>query len=167
MFILSTRMGPPVAFAIPIFLLMFQFDLIDKTIGLILVYIFMNLAYTVWMMQGYFSELPVEIEEAGMMDGLNRLGVLFRIAFPLVIPGLFASTIFVFISTWNEFFYAFVLTRMDAKTWPTRMPGFAGNFQIAWGEIFAASLVAVLPAIISGILIRRFLAKSLSFGAIE
>lgn len=167
MFFLSTRMGPPVAFAIPIFLLLFQFDQIDKMPSLILVYVFMNLAYVIWMMQGYFSEVSTEFEEAGMLDGLNRLGVLFRIAFPLVTPGLFATSIFVFISTWNEFFYAFVLTRTDVKTWPTRMPGYAGNFQIAWGEIFAASVVAVLPVIILGILIRRFLAKSISFGATE
>lgn len=166
-FVLSTRMGPPVAFAVPLFLLMFRLDLLDKIAGLTLAYLLYNLAFTVWMTQGFFSEVPVEIEESGMIDGLNRLGVLFRIAYPLALPGLIATTVFVFITTWNEFFYAFVITRTAAKTWPTQMPAFAGYFQIAWGEIFAASVIAVLPALIFGILIRGFFARGLSLGAVR
>jgi multiple sugar transport system permease protein len=166
-FVLSTRMGPPVAFAVPLFLLMLRLDLLDKIIGLMLAYLLYNLAFTVWMTQGFFAEVPVEVEESGMIDGLNRLGVLFRISYPLALPGLLATGIFVFITTWNEFFYAFVITRTVAKTWPTQMPAFAGYFQIAWGEIFAASVIAVLPALIFGILIRGFFARGLSLGAVR
>lgn len=166
-FVLTTRMGPPVAFAVPLFLLMFRMDLLDTFVGLVLVYLLYNLAFAVWMTQGFFAEVSAEIEEAGLIDGLNRLGVLFRIAYPLALPGLIATTIFVFITTWNEFFFAFVVTRATTKTWPTHMPAFAGYFQIAWGEIFAASVVAVLPAVIFGILIRNFLPRGLSLGAVR
>jgi multiple sugar transport system permease protein len=166
-FVLSTRMGPPVAFALPLFLLMMRLDLLDKIHGLALAYLLYNLAFTVWMMQGFFSEVPVEVEESGMIDGLNRLGVLFKISYPLALPGLLATTIFVFITTWNEFFYAFIITRTVSKTWPTHMPAFAGYFQIAWGEIFAASVIAVIPALIFGILIRGFFARGLSLGAVH
>jgi len=166
-FVLSTRMGPPVAFAIPLFLLLMRLDLLDKIIGLVLAYLLYNLAFSVWMMQGFFSEVPVEVEEAGMLDGLSRLGVLFRISYPLALNGLIATTVFIFITSWNEFFYAFVLTRTTAKTWPTHMSAYAGVFQINWGEIFAASVIAILPALIFGILIRRYFARGMSLGAVR
>ncbi|MGH8605144.1 MAG: carbohydrate ABC transporter permease, partial [Gammaproteobacteria bacterium] len=144
-FVLSTRMGPPVVFAVPLFLLLLNFALIDTYVGLLIVYIFYNLAFAIWLMYGFFREVPQEIEEAGLLDGLSPLGVFGRISLPQAVPGLIATGIFVFIFTWNEFFYALVLTRETASTFPVAIPQFFGAFRVEWGEMLAASTMGVIP----------------------
>jgi multiple sugar transport system permease protein len=166
-FVLSTRMGPPVVFAVPLFLLLLNFALIDTYTGLLLVYVFYNLAFAIWLMYGFFREVPTEIEEAGLLDGLSPLGVFGRISLPQVVPGLIATGIFVFIFTWNEFFYALVLTRDTARTFPAAIPQFFGAFRVEWGEMLAASAMGVIPPLIFGILIRRYLVRGLSMGAVK
>lgn len=164
-FALSTRMGPAVVFALPLFLLMTEADLIDTYQGLIAVYINYSLALAMWLLHGFFRDVPVEMEEAAMLDGLGPFGVFLRITLPNALPGIIATGTLVFIFTWNEFFYALVLTRRETQTYPTLIPGFFGAFTVEWGQMFAASVIGVIPPIIFGLLIRKYLARGLSMGA--
>jgi multiple sugar transport system permease protein len=165
--VLSTRMGPPVVFAVPLFLLLTNLVLAGTHISMLLVYTFYNLAFAIWLMYGFFREVPPEIEEAGLLDGLSPLSVFRRISLPLVVPGLVATGILVFILTWNEFFYAFVLTRDVTKTFPAMIPQFFGAFRVEYGQMLAASVIGVLPPLIFGILIRRYLVRGLTMGSVE
>jgi multiple sugar transport system permease protein len=166
-FVLSTRMGPPVVFAIPFFLLLTNLLLIDTRVGMLLVYTFYNLAFAIWLMYGFFREVPPEIEEAALLDGLSPLSVFRRISLPLVVPGLVATGILVFIFTWNEFFYAVILTGDVAKTFPAMIPQFFGAFRVDWGQMLAASAMGVIPPLVFGILIRRYLARGLTMGQVK
>jgi multiple sugar transport system permease protein len=166
-FVLSTRMGPPVVFAVPLFLLLTNLLLVDTRVGMVLVYTFYNLAFAIWLMYGFFSEVPPEIEEAALLDGLSPLSVFRRISLPLVVPGLMATGILVFIFTWNEFFYALVLTRDVAKTFPAMVPQFFGAFRVDWGQMLAASTLGVIPPLVFGLLIRRYLVRGLSLGSVR
>jgi multiple sugar transport system permease protein len=166
-FVLSTRMGPPVVFAIPFFLLLTNLLLIDTRVGMLLVYTFYNLAFAIWLMYGFFREVPPEIEEAGLLDGLSPLSVFRRISLPLVVPGLTATGILVFIFTWNEFFYAVILTGDVAKTFPAMIPQFFGAFRVDWGQMLAASAMGVIPPLVFGIVIRRYLTRGLTMGQVK
>lgn len=164
--VLGTRMGPAVVFALPMYLLMAQFKLIDTFPGIIAVYLVYNLAFGIWMMHGFFLEVPAEVEEAGLLDGLSEWGVFSRISVPMAGTGIIATATLIFILTWNEFFYAFVLTQRAVGTFPTLIPGYFGAFQVEWGSMFAASTLGILPPVIFGILARKWLAKGLSGGLI-
>jgi multiple sugar transport system permease protein len=165
--ILSTRMGPAVVFALPIFLLATRLGMVDTYAGIILVYIVYNLAFGIWMMHGFFLDIPGEVEEAGLLDGLSEWGVFWRISLRMAVPGVIATATLVFILTWNEFFYAFVLTQQVAATFPTTIPGYFGAFQVDWGPMFAASTLGVLPPVVFGILVRRWLARGMSGGLVD
>jgi multiple sugar transport system permease protein len=163
-FALSTRMGPAVVFALPLFLMMTSLNLIDSRLGMLAVYVFYNLAFAIWLLHGFFSEVPREIEEAGLVDGLSSFGSFWRIAVPNALPGIIATATLVFILTWNEFFYALVLTRRAAATYPTAVPGFFGAFTVQWGEMFAASTLGIIPPLVFGLAMRRYLVRGLSMG---
>jgi multiple sugar transport system permease protein len=164
-FALSTRMGPAVVFALPLFLMMTTVDLIDSRIGMMAVYVFYNLAFALWLLHGFFSEVPRDIEEAGLVDGLSSFGSFWRLAVPNALPGIAATATLVFILTWNEFFYALVLTRRTAATFPTAVPGFFGAFTVQWGEMFAASTLGIIPPLLFGLAMRKYLVRGLSMGA--
>jgi multiple sugar transport system permease protein len=166
-FVLSTRMGPAVVFALPIYLLAVKAGLVDTYLGLVAVYTVVNLAFGIWMMHGFFLDIPGEVEEAGLMDGLSEWGVFWRVSLRMAVPGLIATAILVFVFTWNEFFYAFVLTRQVASTFPVSIPGYFGAFRVDWGQMFAASTLGVLPPVVFGIVVRRWLARGLSGGLVE
>ncbi len=166
-FVLSTRMGPPVVFAVPLFLLLTNLFLVDTRVGMLLVYTFYNLAFAIWLMYGFFGDVPPEVEEAALLDGLSPLDVFRRISVPLVVPGLMATGILVFIFTWNEFFFALILTRDVAKTFPAMIPQFFGAFRVEWGQMLAASTMGVIPPLLFGLLIRRYLVRGLSLGSVK
>jgi multiple sugar transport system permease protein len=166
-FVLGTRMGPAVVFALPLFLLATRLRLVDTYVAIIAVYTVYNLAFAIWMMHGFFLDVPAEVEEAGLVDGLSEWGVFRRVSLRMTVPGVIATATLVFILTWNEFFYAFVLTRQVANTFPTTIPGYFGAFQVNWGEMFAASTMGVLPPVVFGLLVRKWLARGLSGGLVE
>ncbi len=165
--VLGTRMGPAVVFALPIYLLASGAGLIDTYAGIIAVYIVYNLAFGIWMMHGFFLDIPAEVEEAGLVDGLTEWGVFRKLSLPMAASGVIATATLVFILTWNEFFYAFVLTQRTANTFPTTIPGYFGAFQVEWGSMFAASTLGILPPVIFGILARKWLGKGLSGGLVD
>lgn len=165
--VLGTRMGPAVVFAVPIYLIAANLGLIDTYLGIISVYIVYNLAFGIWMMHGFFLDIPAEVEEAGLIDGLSEWGVFRRVSVPMAASGVIATAVLVFVLTWNEFFYAFVLTQRVAGTFPTTIPGYFGAFQVEWGSMFAASTLGILPPVIFGILARKWLARGLSGGLVD
>lgn len=165
--ILSLRMMPPILFLIPLFIIFSGIGLNDTLIGMILIYTFLNISFVIWMMKGFFSDLPVSIEEAALIDGCSRWGIFFRIAIPLASPGLSATGIFCVIFSWNEFIVALQLTAFKANTVTTLISTFITDRGLYWGPMCAAGTVATLPMIIMSLFLQRFLVKGLTLGAVK
>ncbi len=144
LWILSTRMFPAIVTAVPLFLMMRDLRLLNTRASLIIVYTAFNLPFVVWMMRGFFADLPRDLEEAALVDGDSRLGALVRIVLPLVAPGLAATAVFCLIVSWNEFLFALVLTQTDAAmTLPVGIAGRVTQYEIKWGVMSAAASVAM------------------------
>lgn len=166
--ILGARMIPPIALAIPYFLLLRFYGLLDTHLGLIIVYTGFSLPIAVWMMRGFFMEIPPSIEESAMIDGCSRLGVLFRVVIPLVAHGMAATTVFTFNLSWNEFLYALVLTRTNSSmTVPVAASRFITERGIEWGALSSVTTLAILPMIILTICIQKYIVQGLTFGAVK
>jgi len=164
---LSTRMFPPIASAIPLYLLLRQFGLLDTHLGLIIVYLSLNLGFATWMMRGFFRELPVELEESAMIDGCSRYGAFFRVVLPLSAPGLAATAILCFIFAWNEFLFALLFTGRNAKTMPVVLAGFITQTGIRWGALTAAGALTAIPTIILACFAQKYIVRGLTLGAIK
>jgi multiple sugar transport system permease protein len=168
MWILSTRMFPPIVTAVPLFLMMRDLRLLNTLTSLVIVYTALNLPFVVWMMRGFFRELPRELEEAAMVDGDSRLGALVRVILPLVTPGLAATAVFCLIVSWNEFLLALVLTQTDASmTLPVGIAGRVTQYEIKWGVMSAAGVVAMIPILVFAMAVQRYLVRGLSLGAVK
>ncbi|HEU4796789.1 MAG TPA: carbohydrate ABC transporter permease [Pyrinomonadaceae bacterium] len=168
LWILSTRMFPAIVTAVPLFLMMRDLRLLNTKASLIIVYTAFNLPFVVWMMRGFFAEVPRDLEEAALVDGDSRLGALFRIVLPLVSPGLAATAVFCLIVSWNEFLFALVLTQTDAAmTLPVGIAGRVTQFEIKWGVMSAAAVVAMMPILIFALAMQRYLIRGLSLGAVK
>lgn len=168
LWILSTRMFPPIVTAVPLFLMMNDLGLINTISSLVIVYTALNLPFVVWMMRGFFKELPRELEEAAMVDGDSRLGALVRVILPLAAPGLAATAVFCLIVSWNEFLLALVLTQTDAAmTLPVGIAGRVTQYEIQWGVMSAAGVVAMLPILVFALAVQRYLVRGLSLGAVK
>lgn len=166
-FVLTTRMAPPVAFGVPLYLLLAKFGLIDTRIGIVLVYVFMNLAFCIWLTRSFFEEIPLEMEEAAILDGCSRLGAFVRIILPLTSTGLIATAVLMFVFTWNEFFFAMVLTRSYAQTFTVHLQTYFGWRRILWGELTAASTVGVIIPIVFASIMRRYLIRGMTLGIVK
>lgn len=164
---LSTRMFPPIASAIPLYLLLRRLGLLDTHLGLIIVYLSLNLGFATWMMRGFFRELPVELEESAMIDGCSRYGAFFRVVLPLSAPGLVATAILCFIFAWNEFLFALLFTGRNAKTMPVVLAGFITQTGIRWGALTAAGVLTALPTIILACFAQKYIVRGLTLGAIK
>jgi multiple sugar transport system permease protein len=168
LWILSTRMFPPIVTAVPLFLMMRDVRLLNTKPALVIVYTAFNLPFVVWMMRGFFREIPREIEEAAMVDGDSRLGALVRVLLPLVAPGLAATAVFCLIISWNEFLFALVLTQTDAAmTLPVGLAGRVTQYEIKWGVMSAAGVVAMVPILVFALAVQRYLVRGLSLGAVK
>jgi len=165
--ILSTRMLPPIASVIPIYLIGAHLELLDTYILMILIYAGFNVPYVVWMMRAFFADIPKEIEEAGLVDGCSRLGVLQRIVLPLSVAGLVSTAIFVFVLSINEFLYALVLTGMKTRTMPVAIAALITDRGIQWGRMTASGTILLIPLVIFYCFIQRHLVRGLTFGAIK
>jgi multiple sugar transport system permease protein len=168
LWILSTRMFPPIVTAVPLFLMMRDLSLLNTIASLVIVYTALNLPFVVWMMRGFFRELPRELEEAAMVDGDSRLGALFRVILPLVTPGLAATAVFCLIVSWNEFLLALVMTQTDTSmTLPVGIAGRVTQYEIKWGVMSAAGVVAMIPILAFAMAVQRYLVRGLSLGAVK
>lgn len=168
LWILSTRMFPPIVTAVPVFLLMRDVRLLNTTAALVVVYTAFNLPFVVWMMRGFFREIPRDLEEAALVDGDTRLGALRRVVLPLAAPGLAATAVFCLIASWNEFLFALVLTQTDAAmTLPVGIAGRVTQYEIRWGVMSAAGVVAMTPILLFALAVQRYLVRGLSLGAVK
>ena len=164
--ILSTRMIPPIVTIIPLFIFFHFMDLVNTKTSLIIAYTTFNLPFVVWMMRGYFHEIPRELEESAMVDGDTGFGAFWRIVLPLARPGLAATAIFCMILSWNELLFAVILTETaSSNTLPMGIASRITQFRIQWGEISAISIVALMPALIVAFVLQKHLVRGLSFGA--
>ena len=168
LWILSTRMFPAIVTAVPLFLMMRDVRLLNTRASLIIVYTAFNLPFVVWMMRGFFAEVPRDLEEAALVDGDSRLGALVRVVLPLVAPGLAATAVFCLIISWNEFLFALVLTQTDAAmTLPVGIAGRVTQFEIKWGVMSAAATVAIVPILVFALALQKYLVRGLSLGAVK
>ena len=166
--ILSTRMFPPIVTIIPLFAIMRVLGLVNTKLGLGIAYTGFNLPFVVWMMRGFFQEIPPELEEAAMVDGGTRMMAFRRISLPLVAPGLAATAIFTLIVSWNEFLFALILTQTKAsQTLPIGIAANVGQYKILWGPMSASGVAAIVPVLLFAFLVQRYLVRGMSFGAIK
>jgi len=166
-FILSQRFMPPVAVIFPFLLIFKTLKWMDTYQALVIVYLTFNLPYVVWMMRGFFLEIPVEIEESALVDGCSPLGAFWRIALPLAAPGLVATGVFCFIFAWAEFFFAVCLTRNNAVPLSVFLVNYFGKHQVMWGQIASTSIIAMLPLFLASFLMQRYLVRGLTLGAVK
>lgn len=167
--ILVSQVFPVILFILPLFLILRTMGLADSLIGLTLVHTTYTMPFALWMLQGYVATIPVDLEEAGAMDGATRLAVLRRIVFPLLMPGVVATAMFSFVSSWNEFFFALVLLQSPENyTLPIALRMFVGGEgKVALGPLAAGSVLAAIPSIVFFTILQKRLAGGLLAGAVK
>ncbi len=166
-FILSTRMLPPIVVAIPMYLMYREVGLNDTHLGLILLYTAFNLSFSVWLMKGFMDEIPKEYEEAALVDGYTRMQAFFKIVLPEAATGIAATAVFCFITAWNEYAFALILTNRRAQTAPPFIPAQVGSGLTDWTVIAAGTFLFLLPVAIFTFALRGHLLRGVTFGAIR
>jgi multiple sugar transport system permease protein len=166
-FILSTRMLPPVVVAIPMFLMYRAVGLNDSHLGLIILYTAFNVSFAVWLMKGFIDEIPKEYEEAALVDGYTRLQAFFKIVLPEAATGIAATAVFCFITAWNEYAFALIMTNRRAQTAPPFIPSQIGSGLPDWTVIAAGTFLFLLPVAVFTFLLRNHLLRGVTFGAIR
>ena len=164
LWVLASRMAPPIAFTIPFFLAYREVGLLDTRLGLVIVYLTFNLALVIWMMRTFFEGVPRALEEAAWIDGCGVWQAFLKVALPLSAPGLAATAVLCFILSWNDFFFALVLTRTNASTAPVAIVGFIQYTGWEWGKIAAAGTLVMLPVVVFSLLVRNYLVHGLTAG---
>ena len=164
-FFLSQLILPPVVLALPFLVLYKELALLDTRPGLILLYTLSVLPIVIWIMRDQFDTIPVELDEAALVDGLSVWGVFTRIVLPIALPGMVAAFILSLILCWNEYFFAALLTSTDAKTLPVMVASQTGSQGINWWSMAALSTAAIVPLIIIGVVLERYIIKGLTAGA--
>jgi multiple sugar transport system permease protein len=165
--IISQRMMPPIVIAFPIFLLYVFFGWVDSYHGLIILYTAFSLPYVIWMMRGYIEDLPLELEESALVDGCTRWEVLWKVVFPMVRSGLFATAVFTFVFAWNDFLFALVLTRTEVVTYTVQVTHYFGGQSNFWAKIAAMSVLGTIPVFFAVATLQRYLVRGISMGAVK
>ncbi len=166
-FFLSQLILPPVVLALPFLVLYREVGLLDTRIGLVLLYTLMVLPIVIWIMRDQFNSIPVELEEAALVDGLSIWGAFFRIVMPIALPGMVAAFILAMVLCWNEYFFAALLTSTDAKTIPVMVASQTGSQGINWWSMAALATAAITPLAVIGILLERYLIMGMTAGAVK
>jgi multiple sugar transport system permease protein len=165
-FVLSTRMLPPVAVIVPIYMMFSRMGLADSRPGMILLYILVNLGLSTWIMKGFFDGIPREYEEAAFVNGYSRLQAFTKITLRLVKGGIAATTGFCFIFAWNEFTFASIVTTRYAKTLPPRIAAALGPEGLDWGMVAAAGFILIIPVVVLFVLVRKYILMGMTFGVL-
>jgi len=166
-FFLSQLLLPPVVLAMPFLVLYKQLALLDNMVGLILVYTLMVLPIVIWITRDQFETIPVELEQAALVDGCTVWSAFFRIVLPIALPGLVAAFILSIVLCWNEYFFAALLTGTNARTLPVMVASQTGSQGISWWSMAALSSAAILPLVLVGIFLERYIVKGLTAGAVK
>jgi multiple sugar transport system permease protein len=164
---ISQRMIPPIAIVFPVFLLFAMLGWVDTYHGLILLYVAFNLPYVVWMMRGYFEDVPIELEESALIDGCTRWQALTKVILPVARNGIFATAVFTFIFAWNDYIFALVLTRTQVATFTVQVMGYFGAQSTIWAKISAMSVLGTLPIFLAVATMQRYLVRGISLGAVK
>lgn len=163
--ILAAYMLPPISIVIPLFVILRTLGLLDTHLGLILVYLSVILPVVVWLMRGYYASIPLDLEEAALVDGATRLKAFVRVVLPLASPGLVAVAVFAFIAAWNEYLYALVFTSIQAKTLPVFIGELSTKLGLQYLQITAAGVLASVPPVVLAWMFQRFIIGGLTAGA--
>ena len=166
-YIISTKMLPAIAIVIPYFIVFAQLRLLDTKLGLTIVYTMFNLPIAIWLLYGFFKDVPSEIEDAARIDGYTRFNVFLKIILPLVAPGLAVTATFCLMFAWNEFLFAFLLTRMNAGTITVGIASFWTQQGVQWGPLAAAATISIMPMMIFTLALQKYLVRGLTFGAVK
>jgi ABC-type glycerol-3-phosphate transport system permease component len=166
--VLVSYMFPPILLSIPLFVLLKQLGLVNSYAGLSLAHVSFALPFAMWLAMIFFEAIPVELDEAAMVDGASRLGALCRVVLPLAVPGVVANAVFVFVLSWNDYLFSVVLVVDEArKTLPVGVAGFADSTSVEWGLMMAGGVLITLPIMIGFAVVQRYLIQGLSAGAIK
>ena len=165
--IISTRMAPIAAVIVPLYLIFRNLDLLDSVAGLIVAYLTFNLPFAIWLMNAFFADLPPALEESALVDGATRFQAFWRIAVPLVTPGVVTTGILCFLFAWNDYAFAQTFSGPDSGTIPVLAAQLVTQTGIDWGALTAIGTVVVLPMIVVGLAVRRWLVRGLTLGAVK
>jgi multiple sugar transport system permease protein len=165
--VLVTRMAPRMVLVVPYYLMMQKLGFLDTYTGLVVAYISFALPFSIWLLIGFFSDVPIEVEEAALIDGCSRLGALLRIVIPIAAPGLVVAAIFAFLVSWNEFLFALILSGVHSKTLPVVIAGLSTDVGPLYGEMSAAAVMVMLPNIVMTLALQRYLVRGLTLGAVK
>jgi len=164
---LLIRMLPPAVIVVPLYMMAYHLHLLATHISLILAFLIYNLPFVIWMMKGFLEEIPKELDEAAMVDGCSTFVAFRKITLPLAAPGLVVTSLLTFVFCWNEFMWASVLTGGDVQTMPVAIASFWTNKLLDWSRIAATTNIFLILPILVSVLLRKFLVKGLTFGAIK
>lgn len=163
-----TQLFPFVVLILPLYLAYWKIGLVNSFLGLIISYIAISLPYNIFLLMGYISSIPASIDEAGIIDGCSRMQVIFKLIFPIALPGIAATAVFSFLRSWNEYLFALTLmTDNIKKTVPVGLAGFFGEYTADWGAIMAASVIAIIPTGIFFLIMQKQIISGLSAGAVK
>ncbi len=166
--ILGTRMIPEISLVIPLYLFATRFGLFNSPIILIITYLSFALPFAIWLMAAFFNTIPVELEDAARIDGCNRIETLFRIIMPISAPGLVSTGLFVFLTAWDEFFFALILTStVSAKTVPVAIAEFTGRYVVDVGGMMTGGVLAAIPPVLLSLIFQRYIVSGLTAGAVK
>ena len=164
---LSIRMAPAFGVIVPIYIVIRHLRLLDTTFAVNIAHLLINLPFAIWLLKGYFEELPIEIEESALIDGATRFQVLLRIVLPTSMPMVVSVAILTFMFSWNEFLFVFVLTSTEGVTVPVLVAALAGTMTFDWPLMCALSIGAMVPAFIFVFAVQRYIVRGLTLGAIK
>lgn len=167
LFILATRMAPPVCLVIPFYLIYSNLGLLDTFFGLTLAYMTFNLSFYVWVLRSFCRDLPVELEEAAALEGWSKLQIFWKIIFPLLRNGIVATSVLCFIFAWNEFLFAFMLGGKSVQTLPVAIPKLITSQGVRWGEVAVVAVIALAPVLAVVVLLQRHIVRGLTMGAVK
>jgi multiple sugar transport system permease protein len=167
LWILVTRIFPPITTIIPYYVIIKSLGLSDTYIAVIVTYVAYGLPFVIWLMLGYFQDLPADIEKAAIVDGCSMWQRFHQVVLPLTLPGLAVTAIFAFIYAWNEFLYASILTSFNAKTLPVMVSTFMSDQYLRWGEMSAMGSMMIIPVMVFAMLTQRYIVRGLTFGAVK
>ena len=166
--ILATRMIPEISLVIPLYLFATRFGLFNTPVILIITYLSFALPFAIWLMAAFFDTIPVELEDAARIDGCNRLETLWRIIMPISAPGLISTGLFVFLTAWDEFFFALILTStVSAKTVPVAIAEFTGRYVVDVGGMMTGGVLAAIPPVVLALIFQRYIVSGLTAGAVK
>ncbi|MFC7165047.1 carbohydrate ABC transporter permease [Halospeciosus flavus] len=165
--IISTRMAPIAVVIVPLFFIYNFLGLLNTYLGLIIAYTTFNLPFAIWLMRSFFDEIPEELEEAAQIDGATRWQAFYKVALPLVLPGMGATAIISIVFAWNDFLFALIFTNSETQTIPVAAAQLVTQTGTLWGQVMAIGVVILLPMVLFGMIVKNYLVSGLTMGAMK